>query len=243
MEGHMKTIAFRCLVATILLALLAAPAMGIAGEAGDSRDLALVLNDTTFLAGHPDMRWRKLAIDVHKGGNDKRARELFQRAALYADKFSQAAYAEMLWKGKGGEQDRPLAYAWMDLAAQRGSRSLLARREYFWSQLDEAERARAQDVGHAVYARYGDKVAKPRQERDMRVERNKTTGSRTGAAGTGNICTTLDASASQGGTGPGSVLGSACGSPISADVYYAPRLWEPAQYWAWQDQLLEQLMQ
>ncbi|HVI59393.1 MAG TPA: hypothetical protein VM619_11075 [Luteimonas sp.] len=240
----MKASAFQWLVATLFLAASIIPTTGVASDAGDPGDLAAILDDTTFLAAHPDMRWRKLAIDAHKAGRDEQAREYFQRAALYADKFSQAAYAEMLWKGEGGGQDRPLAYAWMDLAAQRGSRALLMRREYYWSQLDEAEKARAQDVGQAVYARYGDKVARPRQEREMRVGRNRATGSRLGAPGGGRICTSVDAGALRGssGTDRGSILGGACGYPVDAEAYYAPRLWEPAQYWAWQDQLLEESM-
>ena len=49
------------------------------------------------------------------------AEESFCIAARYADKFSQAAYAKMLWEGRPGiSQDRPLAYAWMDLAAEHG---------------------------------------------------------------------------------------------------------------------------
>lgn len=238
----MKAMAFRWLAAAAFLAVMATPVTGAARDAGDSGDLAVILDDTNFLTAHPDMRWRKLAIDAHKAGRDEQAREYFQRAALYADKLSQAAYAEMLWKGEGGAQDRPLAYAWMDLAAQRGSRALLVRREYYWSQLDETERARAQEVGQAVYARYGDKAAKPRQEREMRAGRNRATGSRIGAPGAGRICTSVDTSAFGEGSGRGSKLGGACAYPVGADAYYARRLWEPAQYWAWQDQLLEESM-
>jgi len=230
---------WRLAVVTLLIALVV-PAAGVARDASDPKDLAVILDSTTFLAAHPDMRWRKLGIDAHKAGRDPQAREYFQRAALYADKLSQAAYAEMLWKGEGGGQDRPLAYAWMDLAAERGSNALLVRREYYWSQLDEADRKRAQDVGQAVYARYGDKVAKPRQEREMRMASRNVTGSRIGATGTGKICTGIDSGAfSNSGPDRGSIAGGACGRPISADIYYAPRLWEPVQYWAWQGQVLE----
>lgn len=226
-----------------LLIAMALPIAGIARDAADPGDIAIILDSSTFLEAHPDMRWRKLAIDAHKAGRDEQAREYFQRAALYADKLSQSAYAEMLWKGEGGAQDRPLAYAWMDLAAQRGSQALLMRREYYWSLLDEAERKRAQEVGQAVYSRYGDKVSKPRQEREMRAGANKATGSRIGAAGAGRVCLGIDRGAfSETGSDRGSKLGGACGRPISADAYYARRLWEPAQYWAWQDQVLEQSM-
>src|SRR3546814_9279963 len=68
--------------------------------------------------------------------------------------------AEMLWNGDGVERDRALAYAWMDLAAERGYAGFLGLRERYWSALDEAGRARALEAGQEVYAHYGDAAAR-----------------------------------------------------------------------------------
>jgi TPR repeat protein len=70
-----------------------------------------------FLNGHPDQRWRRMGLSAYDRKVFGFAREYFRRAARYADKASQAMYAQMLWDGQGGAVDRPLAYAWMDLAA------------------------------------------------------------------------------------------------------------------------------
>lgn len=232
---------FALAVATLLAANPVVAAEGGVGAVQDGRDEAAILDDTNFLAAHPDMRWRKLGIRAHEQARLEQAREYFRRASLYADKISQAAYAAMLWQGEGGAVDRPLAYAWMDLAAQRGTPALLVRRERYWAQLDEAERERAKVVGQAVYAEYGDKVAMPRQEREMRAGRRRMTGSRTGAAGLMRICTGVDSGAfpASGGSDRGNLFGGGCGKPVSSEVYYAERYWEPAAYWRWQDEVLE----
>ena len=79
-------------------------------------------------------------MDALKRGNPVRAAYYFKRSARYADKASQAAYAEMLWEGRGIERDRALAYVWMDLAAERDDSPLVSFRERYWAGLDEAER-------------------------------------------------------------------------------------------------------
>src|SRR5690606_37356868 len=103
---------------------------------------------------------------------------------------SQAMVGEMLWKGQGTPVDRPLAYAWMDLAAERGYRGFLGFRERYWEQLDEVEREQAVSQGQAVYARYGDAVAQPRIAAVLRRARSQVTGSRTGFVGSLKIHTT-----------------------------------------------------
>ena len=139
-----------------------------------------------YASARPDVLYRERGVKHLRSGRYVAAADAFKAAARYADKMSQTVYAELLWDGLGVEQDRPLAYAWMDLAAERGDKTLLAKRESYWSQLDEAERQHALQVGQAVYAEYGDDVAKPRQERKMRQARKHSTGSRTGA-GTQNL--------------------------------------------------------
>src|SRR5690606_38552198 len=50
-----------------------------------------------FLNGHPDLRFRLLALEKRQAGKLDDAFRFFQRAAYYADKPSQGMVAEMLW--------------------------------------------------------------------------------------------------------------------------------------------------
>ncbi|MBS7457102.1 tetratricopeptide repeat protein [Coralloluteibacterium stylophorae] len=179
-----------------------------------------MLTSAGFLAAHPDLQWRNEGVRAWREGDRARALELFLRAAHYGDKASQAMVAEMYWLGEGVGRDRPRAYAWMDLAAERMYRRFLVRREQYWAELDEAERERALAVGEDIYADYGDAVAKPRLERVLARARRTVTGTRTGFVGTLQVQV----------VGPG-------GTPIVIDGarFYDPQYWEPERYWAWQD--------
>lgn len=172
-----------------------------------------------FLNGHPDLRFRLLGLEKHKAGNREDAFRFFQYAAQYADKPSQAMVAEMLWNGNGTVQDRALAYAWMDLAAERGYEGFVELRERYWAQLDETERARSIREGEALYARYGDAAAQPRLAAVLRRERRGTTGSRTGFTGNLRIL----------------VMGPAGPEEIDGSKFYDERYWDPAKYQAWHD--------
>ncbi len=209
----------RALLASTLFALaftaVAAP------PAEDPLDDPVMLS-AGFLAGHPDLNYR---IEGQKALDDGRLQDAlayFRRASLYADKASQAMVGEMLWQGRGTEVDRPLAYAWMDLAAERGYRGFLRFREQYWAQLDQSERDRAVAEGQAVYARYGDAVAQPRMAAVLRRARSRVTGSRTGFVGSLKIVT----------TGP-------AGESITIDgsKFHDERYWDPRQYAAWQDSI------
>ncbi|RZA20634.1 MAG: hypothetical protein EOP93_05540 [Lysobacteraceae bacterium] len=179
-----------------------------------------------FLNHHPDLRYRRQALEAHRAGRFSQARTLFEKAAWYADKPSQAMLAEMLWKGEGSAPDPALAYAWMDLAAERQYGSLLVQRERYWKALDESQRRVALEQGEQVYARYGDAVAKPRLANVLRKARNKVVGSRTGFAGTVSVSISL------GEVGEVTIPGS---------KFYDPRYWQPEQYWAWHDQVWDNL--
>lgn len=181
----------------------------------------LILNSSGFLDYHPDMRYRLFGVQAHRRGDIGQAMKYFRRAARYADKPSQAMIAEMLWTGaEDVAQDRAAAYAWMDLAAERHFRMMLAKREAYWAELTEAERARALELGEALYAEYGDQAAKPRLESKLRQGRSKVTGSRTGSAG--NLQITLF-------TANGI-------ETIDGSKFYDRKLWHPEKYWEWQDE-------
>ena len=182
-----------------------------------------VLSSHAFLEAHPDMLNRARAMEELQRGDDTRAAAYFRRAARYADKAAQAGYAEMLWEGRGLERDRVLAYAWMDLAAERGYQLFLAFRERYWDALDDAERARAIEVGQQVYAEFGDAVAKPRLEAVMRRASRNITGSRTGAVGALKIVI----------PGPGG------GTVIDGNEFYDKQFWEPKRYWQWQAAVMD----
>lgn len=175
-----------------------------------------------FMAAHPDLRWRREGLHDYANGRHGQAMTHFLQAARYADKASQAMVAEMHWQGIGVPQDRALGYAWMDLAAERRYPNFLILRESYWDQLDESTRAEAIERGQAVYAEYGDEVAKPRLEKVLRREKRKLTGSRTGFLGNITIIPN---------TGP--LAGT--GMSIPGERFYAKEYWEPERYWALQD--------
>lgn len=204
-----------------------------------------VVESSQFIAAHPDLANRNKARTELQRGKARLAIPHLRRAASYADKVSQAIMAELLWAGDGIEQDRALAYAWMDLAAERGSLTLVAKREAYWAQLSPDERARALEVGQEIYAQYGDAVAQPRQEAKMRRGLRQATGSRLGRSPMKNsIC--LDPRMDAGATRRGEdmsvqkvALSLECRLVVDGHHFYNERLWVPEHYWAWQAEAME----
>lgn len=183
-----------------------------------------IIDSEGYLVAHPDQRYRLLGNDARRKGRMDEARDYFRRAARYADKLSQGALAEIYWNGEGVARNRPLAYAWMDLAAERGSRLLLAHRERYWAHLTPAERNQAVREGEPLYAEYGDRAAKPRLERKLSTARRRVTGSRAGWVGNLSIC--LEPSHNS------------CRVTVTGEQYYADRYWVPRKYWEWQDRII-----
>lgn len=179
-----------------------------------------IMSSDAFLSSHPDLRYRLLGLRAFKAGDQAQAMTLFLRAARFADKPSQAMVAEMYWNGWGVTMDRPLAYAWMDLASERHYKVMLVNRERYWEALSEAERTQAIAVGQPIFAEYADKAAKPRLERVLRNARRGTTGSRTGF--TGNLSITIP--------GPYGEL------RLDGSQFYQEKFWKPEAYWAWQSE-------
>lgn len=213
------------LIATLLLGGTAAtPAAEPAAPSPLSLQEHAVVSSAAYLKGHPDLRYRQLGMAAAEQRKFVDARRYYTLAARHADKLSQALMAELLWNGQGGPADRALGYAWMDLAAERGTEWLLLRREAYWAALDEAERKRAVDEGQALYAEFADPVAKPRQEKEMRRNMGEMTGSRTGALGSTVMQVRFNGQLVR----------------VLPEVYYAPRLWQPDAYWNWQAQQLQE---
>lgn len=226
------------LVAT--LALITASAVAAEGSLVQSQPMKRRDYDNLRTGGslyaHPDFRWRMEAMQAIEDGKETLARSYLQRAARFADKPSQALLAEMLWTGRGGRIDRPRAYAWMDLAAERGWVAFVAHRERYWAALDPGEREQAIDVGRPLYDEYGDDVAKERMARWLERELRRSTGSRTGS--NLGVRVYLKPNVNPwGGAGiqkPGSG-NIALGSELVG--YYDRHLWSPEHYFAWQETL------
>lgn len=172
---------------------------------------------------HPDIKYRRRGLYAYSNKQYDEARKNFLRAARYADKPSQAMLAEMFWSGEGGESDRILAYIWMDITAERGAPLFLARREYFWMQLNKEQRKRVVPEGRRLYREFGDEHAKPRLERNLRRGLKAITGSHVGRPSPGLLIEI---------PGPS-------GNPwlITGERMYSDRYWRPEEYWAWQNKI------
>lgn len=208
----------RTILLTLALAAVA-PQGAMAGPppADPAEDPLMVT--AGFLRGHPDLQARLQGLEAMKNGDATEAFKYFQRASFHADKASQGMVGEMLWEGRGVARNRPLAYAWMDLAAERGYRNFAARRELYWRQLTPEEQQTALKLGEDVYATYGDDVAKPRLASVLRRERQSVTGSRTGFVGSLQIY----------------IPGTNSYQQIDGSRFHDRRYWDPEEYFAWQD--------
>lgn len=223
---HFLTVLLWSVSLSLIVPTLARAQDSTESSAADQVD-EIVLQSSTFLEGHPDMRWRLLGVRALRDGFPAAAFGHFQRAARFADKPSQAMIAEMFWEGNGVGKDRALAYAWMDLAAERGRVQFIAHRERYWEALTAEERDRALVEGRAIYAEYGDRVAKRRQAQAMqRAQRTGVTGSRTGHVGYLKVWNKH---------APGA------DGWMDGSEFHDTRYWNPDQYWDWQDEIWDQM--
>lgn len=168
-------------VALILVLALQAPRAD-AAEPLELTDASFMEIDQQLVSakGRPGEEWRLNGLKSFVSGHYDEAAKRFERAALYADKYSQHYLSLIYWRGVGVERDPVLAYIWSDLAAERGHRKLLATREKIWMRLTPQQQQAVIDRGQEFYERYGDGVAKPRAEMEMRRFARDMTGSRVG---------------------------------------------------------------
>ena len=224
-----------------LLAALGLTTTALASGSIEERDPGAIplelLNNPTFLQGHPDIRWRARGSRQLHLGNYTAAMRSFTRGAHFADKPSQAVIAEMLWDGTGTARNRPLAYAWMDLAAERGYRTFLLKREAMWQELNENEREQALADGIRLYADYGDDVAKARAYSLMRREKLRHVGSRLGADVYPRrlIGTFDDSRMSATGVLSDSALARAGTMGTTSFSFYDDNYWHAESWWSIQD--------
>jgi hypothetical protein len=174
-----------------------------------------------FARHHPDVHHRLRGMTAIAENRPGDAAVEFRASAHYADKGSQAMLGEMHWEGTGVPHDRALAYAWMDLAAERGYPLLVGKRENYWNALTDAERQRVADIGPALYAEFGDAIAQPRLDDLLRAGTLDAAGSRVGGTTAFvDVYTNIERSSLR--------------EPISGVRrmdYYDPRFWRPRDYW------------
>jgi hypothetical protein len=196
-----------------------------------------VWNSVHFRKAHPDLVHRLNGQAHYEEGEFEQALVEFTEAARFGDKLSQAMLAEIHWDGHGVSVDRSLAYAWMDLAAERGFVAFVAKRERFWQALDATERVRALEVGTTLYETYGDQVALARMQGKLNKGLSGSLAARPGMGG-GRGTVILPGKASSvsiiGGV-PGAAPMVSGGEQIEFGTYYAREFWRLDRYIAWHD--------
>ena len=200
----------------ILMMLISASVPAVNSLDADDQ---LIVYSRTFLNAHPDLKYRALGMENYSKARYPEALHYFRLGAYYADKPSQGMVAEMLWKGEGVAVDRPQAYAWMDLAAERRYKDLILARERYWAQLTPEQREQAIDQGKAIYRKYGDDVAQRRLKNVLERKRRYITGSRTGFVGVLKLYV----------NGPNGTP-----IPISGEDFYQDKFWKMDDYVEWQ---------
>jgi hypothetical protein len=129
---------------------------------------------------HPDLYGLTQGMHEYARQHYAAALKLYEVGALHADKLSQLCIGLMHLNGEGTEKDPVAAYAWIDIAAERGYPQFVATRDdvaktLTADQLDQAKRLRTK-----LGERYGDAVAKPRMALQLKLGMMNFTGSRTG---------------------------------------------------------------
>jgi hypothetical protein len=194
-----------------------------------------LLEEEGILGAHPGFRWRREALLALERGQQTHVQTWLERAARYADKPAQALIGERYWHGDGVVRDPALAYAWMDLAAERGYTVFIAHRENYWAKMDEGQRRRALEVGQAIYAEYGDDAAKPRLAKHLQRRLAQQSGTRLGGLSSVEVYRPPSHNPSgEQGIGRGKTRGFYIGMRLPN--YYQDKLWKADEYFAWQDQ-------
>jgi len=180
---------------------------------------------------HPDLFGEYAGVRRYAHHQYKEALRYFEVGAYYADKLSQLSIGLIHLNGEGVRKDPVTAYAWIDLAAERGYPDFVATRDRVLAQLTPEQRDQAQAQRDKLAQKYADAVAKPRMEQQLRIGAAQMTGSHTGFDSG-----VLHAAMKQN-CGVGAVIGgvsvpvAGCGGN---DIYAKSR-WEPNQYFASRD--------
>lgn len=194
-----------------------------------------------FRKAHPDLLHRLQGQAHLEDGESEQALAEFTLAASFGDKLSQAMLGEIYWEGRVVSLDRSLAYAWMDLAAERGFVAFVAKRERYWRALQPDERLRALEIGSSLYAANGDQVALPRMAGMLKRGLQGSMAARPGLGG-GRGTVILPGNASSvsvsGGVGGAAPLVTG-GVQMEFGKYYAREFWRLDRYLVWHDKQLD----
>lgn len=155
------------MILLLVLALLAAPSW-------------LHAQSIAALPGHYFHHMGELA---YKREDYRNAQTLFERSAHWGDKLSQFNLGVIHYQGQGVPVNKPLAWAWFAVSAERRYARMEKTASVVWQELNATDRVEAERLYQDLIARYGDAVAVPRAERRMERERRNATGSRTGMVG------------------------------------------------------------
>ena len=129
---------------------------------------------------HPDLYGMTQGMLAYAHHHYAQAMKDFKYGALYADKLSQLSLGLMYMNGQGTAKDPVTAYAWLDLAAERGYPKFVATRDDLAKTLSADQLARAKRLRAKLAQRYGDAVAKHRMAVQLRQGMMNITGSHTG---------------------------------------------------------------
>jgi len=163
------------------IGLLAANARGAGDPAEDPEVMKTLLAMSKMSTWHHPDQWGMTAgmrAYAHRRYGD--AMKYFEVGAQYADKLSQLSIGLMYKNGEGVAKDPVMAYAWMDLACERGYPQFVATRDELKETLTPAQLARAESQRTQLAKRYADEVAQPRMVFELKQAIMQMTGSLAG---------------------------------------------------------------
>jgi hypothetical protein len=154
----------------------------------------------------------------------------FKLGAYYADKPSQISIGLMYLKGEGVHPDAATAFAWIDLASERGYPAYVATRNHLKANLTQDELARAESVRREIALQYADVVAKSRIANELRAGLRRVTGSRAGFDSGVEFLPVEELF-------PSAFLGKK-EATVCAHGFWAAECWQPDLYFAMRDRQL-----
>jgi hypothetical protein len=233
----MKTVRHRSITGSIIAALVLLataasarpPAEHPLQDAASQKVLDAMGRTSTW--GHPDQYGEFSGMQHYAAGHYKAAMTSFLLGARYADKLSQLSIGLMYLNGQGVQKDPVEAFAWVAIAAERKYPQFIETRDGIWSTLNAAQRAQAKVRIDALYAEYGDQVAKPRMARALRWSLAEATGFELGYDRSGSVI-----SLSTNNPPPACGAQTIDGAPITGcgDLYAESR-WNPKKYFQSRD--------
>ncbi len=230
--------------AAVCAAILLACGSASAGEQLQFTAASFMKIDRLVVAakGRPNEEQRLRGLKSWQMADYGDAIKAFEVAAYHADKYSQHYLSLIHWHGAGVPADRVQGYVWADLAAERGSKRLLALREQMWGLLTPQQQAQVEQQGEIYYAKYGDQVAQPRAESKLRRFARGMTGSRVGYRNQNLVISGPPVNGSFGADTGSNAAAYAISESATPDQLYGPDggLNRLTTYWGQQDRLLEE---